>query len=615
MSMKRHWATLSVWLLTSGIAALSCSLIKPAARLGSEYFPVGNDSFYHAARILEAVSDPAAFYQFDPKIHAPEGSLLVWPWGYDYLLAMLVRLCVAVGLSSDPLMVLLWIPVAAVAINVGLLILLARRLSLGVWPTALAALCMALSMNTQLLHGFGQIDHHYAELTFILASLVAGLAWFQAPTIRSGVTLGATFGAALLIHNGLFILQLPFLMAAFMRWRQGKGAPAQAVVALTGTLLSSALFALIPSLAFRQGLFEFYTLSWFHLYVICCTALVILYFAYKPATARNTLLLGVIGLLLLLPLIRQIGYAGSFVTGSLGMLHVINEMRSPLQLAVQGQADLLTGVYSFLFWLAPATIVVCLVWTWRERHSPRLLFWICCVLGMALLSFQLRLHYFGVVALYLPWLVLAQQFAEHRAELYKRTFLIVSLLLLLAYAPQLRHSLIEPVPTGADEWFAKLYPIFPALRKACDDDPGVVLADTNAGHYIRYFSSCSVITNNFLLTQQQFDKVEQAEHLFALPASALSSEAPYVKYVLVRPASITARQAGGFAYELFGLQEKPQLTETLLLGSSQSIPPEFHLIAEADIKLRDGAVTAVPYAKLYKIERDSAASSVIDVGE
>ncbi len=34
-----------------------------------------------------------------------------------------------------------------------------------------------------------------------------------------------------------------------------------------------------------------------------------------------------------------------------------------------------------------------------------------------------------------------------------------------------------------------------------------MLTDTNAGHYIRYFSDCSVIADNFLLTAQQFEKI------------------------------------------------------------------------------------------------------------
>ena len=171
MSQRFDW--LAVWLLTGIVAALSCGMQFTAAHVGDQYVPVGNDSFYHARRILDTANDPAAFFQFDDKIHAPEGSLLVWPWGYDYALAMVVRAGVAVGLSSDPMAILAWIPLAAVFINIGLLILIARRLQLTPWPSAIAALCMALAPTTQLLHGPGELDHHFAELMFLLPIVIA----------------------------------------------------------------------------------------------------------------------------------------------------------------------------------------------------------------------------------------------------------------------------------------------------------------------------------------------------------------------------------------------------------------------------------------------------------
>ncbi len=151
MQIRIRWTSLGLWLIAGCIAALSCSLIRPATHIGDNYFPMGHDSFYHAARILEAVRDPAAFYEFDPKIHAPEGSLLVWPWGYDYFIAKLIRAGMALGVSSDPLTLMSWIPVGAVFIGIALLMLVARRLSLSDWTVALAALCMALNQTTQLL--------------------------------------------------------------------------------------------------------------------------------------------------------------------------------------------------------------------------------------------------------------------------------------------------------------------------------------------------------------------------------------------------------------------------------------------------------------------------------
>lgn len=609
--LQIRWSTLSVWLLASCIAALSCSLVRPAAHIGAEWFPIGNDSFYHATRILEAVDNPAAFYEFDPKIHAPEGSLLVWPWGYDYLIAKVVRVGMAIGLAGDPLQLLLWIPVFGVVIATGLMIVSARRLGLGTWPTLLAGLCLALSHSTQLIYGFGQIDHHYAEQIFILASLAAGLGWFHAPSVGRGVALGAILGSALAIHNGLFILQLPFLLTTAAYWLQDKAAQRRPTLAFAAALLGSAVAVIVPSQPFQEGRFEFYYLSWFHLYVVACTAIVAVALSYLRPTRRGFLALSAIAAALLVPLLKQIVYAESFVSGSLGRLHTINEMRSPLQLALNGDIELVSGFYSLLIWLAPATFVLCVVQAWRERQSARLFFWIVCVLSLALLSAQLRMHYFGIFALYLPWLVMAHDFASRREELHKRTFLIVSLALVLAYAPVIRHGLVEPVPKGGDDSFVRLFPMFGTLRQACESDPGTVLADTNAGHYIRYFTACSVIANNFLLTEQQFQKADEVDRLLTLPVDQLHPQAPYVKYVLVRAGKITRQADGNFSYEFFGIQGTG-LSRTLLL--EPNVPAHFELLYSVTLETGKPGQT-VPYAKLYKVAPVASSPSVNNVSE
>ena len=67
MHSSNRWTMVALWLAIGGIAVLSAMLTRPAAHLGEEYFPVGNDSFYHAVRILEAAKDPGAFYRIRPK--------------------------------------------------------------------------------------------------------------------------------------------------------------------------------------------------------------------------------------------------------------------------------------------------------------------------------------------------------------------------------------------------------------------------------------------------------------------------------------------------------------------------------------------------------------------
>lgn len=276
-------------------------------------------------------------------------------------------------------------------------------------------------------------------------------------------------------------------------------------------------------------------------------------------------------------------------------------MRSPVKVALDGTLQI-GGFYSLLIWLVPATFVLCAVRIWRERREARLLFWIWCVFGLTLLLTQLRMHYFGTFALYLPWLIVAQEYTVKHPDLFKRTMLTASLLLVLAYAPVIRQVLIQPVPHAGDPWFDHLYPVFPTLRKACAEDPGIVLADNNAGHYIRYFTDCPVIANNFLLTEQQFKKVAEVRRLFSLSPHELSREAPWVKYVLVRPSNIVQKSNGRYSYSFSG--DATRMPEALLLSGGAQVPPEFKLLYSGAIQVKGQGTTAqnVPYARLYKIQ-------------
>lgn len=596
------WNVLALWIVATAIAIVSCSLNLSAARIGDEYFPVGHDAFYHGRRILDAVNHPGEFYEFDSRIHAPEGSLLVWPWGYDYLMAKLVRGGMALGLSDQPIKILLWLPVAAVALSIGLLILIGRRVGLSVWPLTLAALCMALAPTTQLLHGFGEIDHHFAELICVLAALAAGLTWFRNPTRASSLALGAAFGLSLGIHNGLFILQVPFLATLAIRWFIGHSPPRRETVTFAIALLVAALAMLLPSLPFREGRFEFHTLSWFHLYTTAGTAVTAFLLAWLKPTRRSVIAIVALAIVLVLPLMHEIRIAQSFLSGTLGMLDSIQEMRSPIRKARVDGGMSVSMFYSFLIWLAPVTLVLCIVQCWRERQSQRLLFWITSSMGLLLLSMQLRLHYFGGFALYLPWLILLNDYASAHAGTSKRAYLLGTLALLLTYVPQIRHALIAPIPRAGDPWFERLHPIFAGIRKACADDPGIVLSDSTAGHYIRYYTDCAVIANNFLLTQQHFDKVFEAWRLFSLSPQQLLDQAPQIKYILVRPANIVRQPNGEYSFSFFG-DGRPQLETALLLGPAAELPPRYRLIDEVRFELKYGErVENFPYARLYRIE-------------
>lgn len=588
-----------IWLVASTLAVLACSVNFSAVYFHGEYVPLGNDSFYHARRILDTAQDPGAFYEFDKQIHAPEGSLLNWPWGYDYLLGRIVRVGMQLGIASDPMAILVWIPVAAVPLALALLIVIGRRLGLSNWLLTLTGLCMALAPTTQLLHAVGQIDHHFAEMLFLLASLAAGLAWLQEPQSRwRAALLGAVLGAAPAIHNGLFVLQVPLLATLCVFWLQGRRLPSTTSGLFAAVLLAVTVAVLVPSLPFREGRFEFFTLSWFHMYVACCTAAVVALLNWLKPDRKGIALLALACAALLVPIFTQIDIAGTFLTGDNEFLAPIAEMQSPLRMARESGLYATTRVYSYLIYVAPLTAVLCIVRAWRERDRPRLLFWLTSVIGLVLLSLQVRLHYFGGFALYLPWFVVLEEFVSRHAQHGRKLLLGVSLAVLLLYSMSLRYQLLQPNYPALDASFPALRPVLKTLAEACAKEPGVVLADGNAGHYIRYYTACPVIVNNFLLTAQHFAKAQEVKRLFAASAADLPGLAPQVKYVLVRPLAVRRKPNGRLNYVFFYSGE-PRLSNDLLLRPARTVPPEYRLLDEVRLSGPENG----PYAKLYEIVR------------
>jgi hypothetical protein len=595
------------WLLIGLIAVGACALKWPAAHFSDEYLPFGNDSFYHARRILDTVADASAFYEFDPKIHAPEGSLLTWPWGYDYAMAMLVKAGELLGIPAPPMLILIWLPVLAVLLPVGLIMLIARRIGLAQPLVIIAGLAMALLPLTQFLYGVGQIDHHFAEHIFVLATIAAGLGWFSRPNdTRAAIRLGIVLGVAPAIHNGLFVLQMPVLAALLVMWAQGTRMPMRTTLQFAVALVVAMLVVLIPSLPFRLGLFEFYTLSWFHLYTAACSAAVAIAIARLAPGSRNLALLAGIALVLLLPLARQVLIARAFLSGTITRLDAIIETRSLLYMASTtiGRYEL-TAMYSALVWLVPLTSLFCLWQGWRERTTPRLFFWICCVFGLALLVTQLRMHYFGSFALYLPWLFLAQSCSTWWPDRRKMVTLLACMGFVLVYWVPGRYQLAGPTPFAGDPNFRTLRPILEDLKRACALDPGIVLADNDAGHYIRYYTQCSVISNNFLLTPQHEAKIRESDYLMSVPAAAFPGVAPFVRYILVRPLSIM-REPRRTKYTSFS-QRDAALVEDLLLKPLDQVPSNYVLIEQANIRATgESADHKVPFIRLFKMNSVSA---------
>jgi hypothetical protein len=150
-----------------------------------------------------------------------------------------------------------------------------------------------------------------------------------------------------------------------------------------------------------------------------------------------------------------------------------------------------------------------------------------------------------------------------------------------------------------DQSYSPLRSEFPALKSACDERPGVVLADINAGHWIRYHSECSVIGDVFLLTPLHEAKALESARLLSLMPAELLAESQDIRYVFARQSTgLYVDQSGQERPNLERLRESLPALERELLAPDAKLPPQYRLRGEA--RTPGGQI----YGRLYEIDRE-----------
>ena len=119
--------SIGVWLSATSITIFFALLLRDSAVIDGAYLPRTNDSFYHARRILDAAVGSRGFYQFDDRLHAPDGAWISWPWAYDYLLAKLTQVALWVAPTLDPPAFIAYAPVAWIFVNAALFMAIYRH--------------------------------------------------------------------------------------------------------------------------------------------------------------------------------------------------------------------------------------------------------------------------------------------------------------------------------------------------------------------------------------------------------------------------------------------------------------------------------------------------------
>jgi hypothetical protein len=601
LKLSGYGINVTIWLGASLLAMAFALLQIDSVFVDGQFIPFGNDGFYHATRILDAAFGERGFYQFDPLMHVPEGSWVVWPWGYDYLLAKFLQLVVWLRPATDPMSVLVYVPVAWIFVNMAMLVAITERIGLRREFRALTALGFALLPLTQSLHGIGQIDHHYIELFFIMLVTWTSLRCIGKPgTARAAILCGVSLGAAHAFHHGLFILQIPLLITAFILWLRNSLPPVEIVRWLALALFTTTLLAAIPSGPLWDMQFNVATLSWFHVYVAFCSAALLMFMSWQRYSMKSLAAIVLLALALAVPVTAQIALGTEYLAGRLLLLDRILEMQSPLTMIRHGWG--LSGtvsVYSLLILLVPVYLLASIWIAVRDRRSLHISYAVFSVFGLSLMLLQYRLNYYGLVFMLCGGFYLLQRVPKIRNAGRVAVAAVALIVFAVSFQPPLRGALFNKYPLAGDHLYETTRPLLLRLEEQCASEPGIVLAASQFGHYIRYHTDCSVVANNFLLTELQSRKVQEVNFLFSVPPDVLATDGGGIAYVLAMVADTHEIRDGAVVLkDLSNIRERnPALITGLLF--SQTKPEHAELIQT--LMLDAGGGRQVPMAGLFKL--------------
>lgn len=537
---KQHaaeWgANLVFWIVATLIAVFFATLLRESAFFDGHYLPRTNDSLYHARRILDTALGERGFYQFDERLHVPDGAWIPWPWAYDWLVAQALRAALWVSPGSDPMAFLSYIAVVWVGVNAALFLACLHGIGLPAGLRAVAMLGFALSPLIQLTHATAMIDHHFVELTFVLLSIWLALRWLDDGGNRPrAALLGLALGISVAFHNGLFILQLPLLAALFVLWLKGQRMPLGSIRVLAGTLVATTLLVALPSAPLRAGFFDFALLSWFHVYIAVCSAVTLLFLGtYECSPKRLGVLVG-LAAALGAPILAQAVRGALFFAGDLVMLDEVLEAQSPFRMIVETVG--LTETASYYGWLilAAPLIAAWFAWTAYRHNAAGVVFYaVWAVFGLAMLLLQYRFFYFGLLFLISGPLLMLDSLARRR-QLRPGLVLAGALgALAVLYQPALRERLFIIYAAGGDRDYMGGLAAFDHLAELCAEHPGTVLANSNDGNAILYHTECSVIANNFIMRPEDERKLNEIVELMQSTPEAIRQHEPPIDYLFLR---------------------------------------------------------------------------------
>jgi hypothetical protein len=467
--------------------------------------------------------------------------------------------------GNDPVTFLVNLPPLWIVVNLGVLLGVCRALKVTHAMSALVCIGFAMLPLTQQLHMAGRLDHHFAELTFVLTTTLFLILLGQAPSKRRyAIGLGISLGLAHGVNNGMFILQIPLLVFAGVRWLQGKPLPLTSASYLSASFLGSLTLLLIFSTPFQQFEFHYYLLSWFQLYVGLCTSLIIMSLAVVPVRAWTVSGLILAGVTASIPLLNDLLHGWSFIAAQ-----AFAPMETDSLLALSFEELLL--LYSPLVLVMPVSMAwLCIA---AAKDSYRYLaFSVYSIWGALLLLAQVRFSYYGTFVLFIPTVLMLQGLIERFSLERYRWLVSIVIITGLGFQGQTARSLNTLRDWTPD--YIENRSIFTALHDLCKSAPGLILAHPNQGLYLQYHADCPIVASNHNISPRHLKAYSRNMDYLALNAKDLPAVLSEARYVLIQRYDglqpIEKEQAkrlnnAGLHRDLLGdLAELPETYELLL---------------------------------------------------
>jgi asparagine N-glycosylation enzyme membrane subunit Stt3 len=600
-----------------------------------------DDPYYHLRRILLTLHQFPKTPPFDAYVNFPAGAAIVWPPGFDLMVA---AFCWLAGLGNPSphraeAAAALVIPILGAAGAVVTLLLAEEILGRGRWEAFGAALLFAFLPAQQAVSTVGQLDHHVVEMPAFGCAI-----FFFLRALRDDPGSRFSFWGGVALALGTFCWTGSILFAGFiaifalgqmtldrLHGREESSAGRSALrVLFWGSLLLVPLVLVAPGDGRRT--FTYLLLSWYQPALLAiATFLMPALSEIIFAAGRRRAILRASGGALAVTLLT--GMAVWILRAGTGGFQFLTRQDRVVALLAESMPlwklppDTLVQGFSLLIYVAPVALVLLARFLIRNRfHDARL----NCLLALLLFTAGLGasqarfLNYLAVpYCIMLLWafrLGLESVQRWLKRPVWRWSWAVLATALFLAPLTPLLRASIHSLPGNLDPVLARIYPSLEWMRDRTpptsyywepDRKPEYgVLADFTLGHWITAIGQRPNYCNPFSLAPWHEKPIFESARIFLAETEAEAREAMdrnVLRYVLIHE---TAKKLPKYA-RLIDAPPKEYVRRSA--GGPPALTPRSYRTFGLRLALADGSESEaagqyVPALEGFRIAHESPAA-------